>query len=138
MDDQQRDLLLVACREAYRCLADRNRPEILVEGRLVHSDAELAGALRHFARHLFSLQAEHGRLLHEIRPLWEAQISGALRRLLEAVEPRAAAEGGGWPDRRRAPAAALREADLAILRLLAGAAEHDQPIAEYSLERPIS
>jgi hypothetical protein len=131
MDDQQRDLLLVACREAYRCLADRNRPEILVEGRLVHSDAELAGALRHFARRLFTLQAEHSRLLHEIQPLWEAQISGALVRLLDAVEHVQAAELDGWPDRRPATAM-LREADMALLRALASVSEYEQPPAEHS------
>jgi hypothetical protein len=129
MDDRQRDLLLVACREAYRCLRDRNRPQVMVEGRLVHSDAELADALRHFARQLFCLQAERAGLLHEIQPLWEAQVSGALGRLLDMAERLQAVEIGGWRDPRQLPAIMPREADLQLLRVLAAVPEKDQYVA---------
>jgi hypothetical protein len=126
MDNRQRDLLLVACREAYRCLRDRNRPQVRVEGRLVHSDAELASALRHFAKHLFALQTERNSLLHEIEPLWEAQISGALDRLLDTVEQLQVAEVGGW---RAHTAAALHESDLHVLRALSCVPEKDTRVA---------
>ena len=117
MDERQRDLLMIACREAYRCLADRNRPEIMVEGRMIHSDAELAGALRHFARELFTMQAEHAQMVRELDPLWEAQLSGTLRRAIDAFER---ARDLGLTDRNTVQAiAALSDADLALLRTLA-------------------
>lgn len=128
MDDRQRDLLLVACREAYRCLRDRNRPQVMVEGRLVHSDADLASILRHFARRLFLLEKEREALLHEIRPLWEAQISGALGRLLDAVEHVQEVELGSWREP-HSPEVALRESDLQLLRVLAAVSEKEHRVA---------
>jgi hypothetical protein len=123
MDDRQRDLLMVACREAYRCLADRNRPEIMVEGRLIHSDAELAGALRHFARELYTMQSELGDMVRELQPLWEAQISGALRRSIDILERLREEQQDGWANERHL---ALTVGDLAILRTLAGDSNADQ------------
>jgi hypothetical protein len=127
MDDRQRDVLMVASREAYRCLADRNRPEVMVEGRLIYSDAELAGALRHFARELFTMQAEHSDMMSELQPLWEAQISGALRRAVGVLEHLREGELRGWGKERNP---VLEEGDLALLRVLAG-----DPAAESRLAR---
>jgi len=129
MDDRQHDVLLVACREAYCCLRDRNRPQVMVEGRLIHSDADLAAAIRHLAKQLFSLQIERNALVQEIQPLWEAQISGALGRLLHAVEQVQSVEAGGWPARNSAAAAELGESDLQLLRTLVARPEHDQRVA---------
>ena len=127
MDDRERDLLLVACREAYRCLRDRNRPRIMVEGRLIYSDSELANTMRHFAKRLALLQAERDTLLREIQPLWEAQIGGVFDRLVEAVEGLQAAEAGGWAEPPR-PAPPLYTGDLHVLRALAAPAEKEQPV----------
>jgi hypothetical protein len=125
MDDQQRDLLRLAFREAYLCLRDRNRPQITVEGRLMPSDAELATTIRLFAQRLLTVRAERDRLICEIKPLWEARLSGALERLLDAVEELQLAEVGGWNGHSADPASTLREADLHILRALVDGAEKD-------------
>ncbi|HEX5690471.1 MAG TPA: hypothetical protein VFX76_10745 [Roseiflexaceae bacterium] len=124
MDDRQRDLLMVACREAYRCLADRNRPEIMVEGRMIHSDAELAGALRHFARELFALQAERNHMLRELEPLWEAQLGGALRRAVDILEQAREDELGNGSEEQHS--ARLSDGDLVLLRILAAKPEPKQ------------
>ena len=124
MDDRQRDLLMVACREAYRCLADRNRPEIMVEGRTIHSDAELAGALRHFARELFTMQAERSHMARELEPLWEAQLSGTLRRAVDILEQAREDEPGNWSEAQHA--SRLSDGDLVLLRILAAKPEPKQ------------
>jgi hypothetical protein len=126
MDDRQHDLLRMAFREAYLCLRDRNRPQVRVEGRLTPSDAELATTIRLFAQRLLTVRAERDRLVNEIEPLWEARLSGALERLLDAVEELQMAEVGGWNRHGAHPASALRESDLRILRALA-----DGPDKEY-------
>ena len=125
MDDQQQHLLRVAFREAYLCLRDRNRPQIRVEGRLTPSDAELATTIRLFAQRLLTVRAERDRLVCEIKPLWEARLSGALERLLDAVEELQLAEVGGWSNHGAHPASALQESDLQILRALARGADND-------------
>jgi hypothetical protein len=119
MDAYQRDLLRLAFREAYLCLRDRNRPQIRVEGRLTPSDAELATAIRLFAQRLLTVRAERDRLVDEIKPLWEARLSGALDRLLDAVEELQLAEVDSWNRRSADDAATLRESDLDLLRALA-------------------
>jgi hypothetical protein len=125
MDEQQRHLLRMAFREAYLCLRDRNRPQIMVEGRLTPSDAELATAIRLFAQRLLAVRAERDRLVSEIQPLWEARLSGALERLLDAVEELQVAEVGGWTNHSPHPASALQESDMRILRALAHSADND-------------
>jgi len=125
MDDQQQHLLRMAFREAYNCLRDRNRPQIRVEGRLTPSDAELATTIRLFAQRLLSVRAERDRLVGEIKPLWEARLSGALERLLDAVEELQLAEVGAWDSHGAQPASSLRESDLQILRALARGADGD-------------
>ena len=125
MDDQQRDLVRLAFREAYLCLRDRNRPQVRVEGRLTPSDAELATTIRLYAQRLLTVRAERDRLVREIKPLWEARLSGALERLLDTVESLQMAEVGGWSPHRTDSTATLRESDLQILRALARAAEKD-------------
>jgi hypothetical protein len=124
MDDQQLDLLHVAIREAYLCLRDRNRPQIMVEGRLIHSDAELAAGIRLFAQRLLTAQAEQDRLMREVQLLWEARLSGALERLLNVIEPALEAEVG-WGDHHYAPAPVLCETDLQILQALVVIPEQD-------------
>jgi hypothetical protein len=119
MDAYQRDLLRLAFREAYLCLRDRNRPQIRVEGRLTPSDAELATAIRLFAQRLLTVRAERDRLVDEVKPLWEARLSGALDRLLDAIEELQLAEVDSWNSRGADAAATLRESDLDLLRALA-------------------
>jgi hypothetical protein len=119
MDAHQGDLLRLAFREAYLCLRDRNRPQIRVEGRLTPSDAELATAIRLFAQRLLTVRAERDRLVDEIKPLWEARLSGALGRLLDAVEELQLAEVHSWERRSADATASLREDDLDLLRALA-------------------
>jgi hypothetical protein len=125
MDDQQQLLLRMAFREAYLCLRDRNRPQIRVEGRLTPSDAELATTIRLFAQRLLTVRAERDRLVCEIKPLWEARLSGALERLLDAVEELQLAEVGGWSNHGAHRASTLQESDLQILRALAHGADSD-------------
>jgi hypothetical protein len=127
MDDRQRDVLHLAIREAYLCLRDRNRPQVMVEGRLVHSDADLANTIRLFEHRLLTAQAERDRLMREMQPLWEAQVSGALERLLDAVGQLQEAEVGHWRAHvyGDAPSAVLHDSDLQILRALAGIRERD-------------
>ena len=125
MDDQQLDLLHVAIREAYLCLRDRNRPQVMVEGRLIHSDAELASAIRLVAQHLLTAQAERDHLMREVQLLWEARLSGALERLLDVIEPVQEADVGGWRDHHYAPATVLCATDLQILQALVAAHEQD-------------
>ena len=128
MDDRQPDVLHLAIREAYLCLRDRNRPQVMVEGRLVHSDADLANTIRLFEHRLLTAQAERDRLIREMQPLWEARISGALERLLDAVDQLQEAEVGHWriDAYGDAPSAVLHDADLQILRTLAGRSDHDK------------
>jgi hypothetical protein len=104
----------------------------MVDQRLIYSDAELARAMRHFAKQLFSLQAERESLLRELRPLWEAQISGALGRLLDLAERLHTAEVGGWRDQRHFSASLPHESDLQLLRALTAVSEKDQPAAWVS------
>ena len=125
MDEQQTDLLRIAFREAYLCLRDRNRPQVRVEGRLTSSDAELATAIRLYAQRLLTVHAERDRLIYEIKPLWEARLSGALERLLDAVEQLQMHEVGGWNDQGPGPTATFRESDLELLRALAHEPEKD-------------
>jgi hypothetical protein len=125
MDERQRHLLRIAFREAYLCLRDRNRPQIRVEGRVAPSDAELATAIRLFAQRLLTVRAERDRLVSEIKPLWEARLSGALERLLDAVEELQLAEIGGWDGRGAQSASALQESDLHALRALARGTDND-------------
>jgi hypothetical protein len=124
MDERQRHLLRIAFREAYLCLRDRNRPQIKVEGRVTPSDAELATAIRLFAQRLLAVRAERDRLVTEIKPLWEARLSGALERLLDAVEELQLAEVGGWNGGAQS-ASALQESDLNVLRALARGTDND-------------
>ena len=124
MDERQRHLLRIAFREAYLCLRDRNRPQIKVEGRVTPSDAELATSIRLFAQRLLTVRAERDRLVDEIQPLWEARISGALERLLDAVEELQLAEVGGWNTGAQS-APGLQESDLNILRALARGTDND-------------
>jgi hypothetical protein len=131
MDDRQPDVLHLAIREAYLCLRDRNRPQVMVEGRLVHSDADLANTIRLFEHRLLTAQAERDRLMREMQPLWEARISGALERLLDAVDQLQEAEVGGWGGHTAhsyddGSSALLRDSDLHILRTLAGRSDHDK------------
>jgi hypothetical protein len=125
MDEQQRHLLRVAFREAYLCLRDRNRPQIRVEGRVTPSDAELATIIRLFAQRLLTVRAERDRLVDEIKPLWEARLSGALERLLDAVEELQLAEVGGWDSRGAQATSGLQESDLQILRTLARGTDNE-------------
>ena len=124
MDERQRHLLRIAFREAYLCLRDRNRPQIKVEGRVTPSDAELATTIRLFAQRLLTVRAERDRLVDEIKPLWEARLSGALERLLDAVEEQQLAEVGGWNSGPQS-ASALQESDLNVLRALARGTDND-------------
>src|SRR5262245_2947691 len=124
MDERQRHLLRLAFREAYLCLRDRNRPRINVEGRVMPSDAELATSIRLFAQRLLAVRAERDRLVDEIQPLWEARLSGALERLLDAAEGLQLAEVGGWNDGAQA-ASGLQESDLHVLRALARGTDND-------------
>jgi hypothetical protein len=124
MDERQRHLLRIAFREAYLCLRDRNRPQIKVEGRVIPSDAELATSIRLFAQRLLTVRAERDRLVDEIQPLLEARISGALERLLDAVEELQLAEVGGWNGGAQS-ASGLQESDLNILRALAHGTDND-------------
>jgi hypothetical protein len=124
MDERQRHLLRMAFREAYLCLRDRNRPQIKVEGRVTPSDAELATTIRLFAQRLLTVRAERDRLVDEIKPLWEARLSGALERLLDAVEELQLAEVGGWSGGAQS-ASALQESDLTVLRALARGTDND-------------
>ena len=124
MDERQRHLLRIAFREAYLCLRDRNRPQIKVEGRVTPSDAELATTIRLFAQRLLAVRAERDRLVTEIKPLWEARLSGALERLLDAVEELQLAEVGRWNGGAQS-ASALRESDMNVLRALARGADND-------------
>jgi hypothetical protein len=116
MDAQQRELLLEACREAYLCLRDRNRPRVMVGGRVIHADAELAAGIRQFAATLITLVEERDALLREIQPLWEAQLSGALERLLDELEQLHTTRAARSEDYRASTA--LLESDLSILRAL--------------------
>jgi hypothetical protein len=126
MDDQQCNVLRLAFQEAYLCLRDRNRPQVMVEGQVIYSDAELATAIRLFAHRLLAVQAEHECLVREVRLLWEAQMSGALERLLDAVEQVQVVEVGGWHEPRDAPAVVLHEPDLQILRALVSVPDEGQ------------
>jgi hypothetical protein len=90
----------------------------MVEGQLVHADAELAAVLRLVARQLFVIQAECDRLTHELEPLWEARFSGALDRILDTVAQLHESEVGGWPGRRATPTVVVRDTDLQLLRAL--------------------
>jgi hypothetical protein len=119
MDARQIALLRVAFHEAYLCLRDRNRPQVIVEGRMVHSDAELAAAIRWFAQRMVSFEVEHERLVSEVQPLWEAQISGTLARLLDMAEQLHELDVGGERESSYTPAAGLHELDLQLLRVLA-------------------
>jgi hypothetical protein len=123
MDERQRHLLRIAFREAYLCLRDRNRPQIKVEGRVTPSDAELATTIRLFAQRLLAVRAERDRLVAEIKPLWEARLSGALERLLDTVEELQLAEVGGWNG--RGAHSTLQESDLHALRALARGNDSD-------------
>ena len=125
MDERQRHLLRMAFREAYLCLRDRNRPQIRVEGRVTPSDAELATTIRLFAQRLLAVRAERDRLVDEIKPLWEARLSGALERLLDAAEELQVAEVGGWNGRGAQCVSALQESDLHALRALARGTDND-------------
>jgi hypothetical protein len=124
MDDQQLDLLHMAIREAYLCLRDRNRPQVMVEGRLIYSDAELAAGIRLLAQDLLTAQVERDRLMREVQLLWEARLSGALGRLLDVIEPAQEADDGDWRDH-YAPTTVLCETDLQILQALVAVPEQD-------------
>jgi hypothetical protein len=69
MDDPQQSLVLEACREAYLCLRDRNRPMVYVDARVVHADAELAECIRVLARQVLALKSERDALRREVEVL---------------------------------------------------------------------
>jgi hypothetical protein len=73
MDNQQRTLFLEACREAYLCLRDRNRPMVNVGTYVVHADAELAECIRVLARQMLALTTERDALLREVQALRGSQ-----------------------------------------------------------------
>ena len=118
MDEHQRDVLRMALYEAYLCLRERKRPQVLVDGRLMYADAELATAIRLFAQRFLTVEAERDRLVREVQPLWEARMSGALERLLGAVGQVQELERGSWLAAPTMPAPALPDSDIQLLRAM--------------------
>jgi len=118
MDEHQRDVLRMAFYEAYLCLRERNRPQVMVEGRRMYADAELATAIRLFAQRFLTVEAERDRLVRELQPLWEARMTGVLDRLLDVIDHAHESESDGWRASRSVPAPVLLDSDLEILRTL--------------------